>query len=230
MAAGLIVIFAFVRLERRIASRGGMPLIDIHLLRNSAFMRGLAAVFWFFFGNLSFYLVMTLFLQAALHLSPLRTGLLFLPAAFAFVNAPRQSGPRMRRRGAVVLIEGGAIQLAALALLVVSSTAVPSLPQWLLVIPLTIFGYGQGYVMAPLSSAVLASVDPKFAGAAAGMYATTTQSANAAGVAAVGAAYFTASTIAGPASVPLLVSLAVIALAILTFAALLTWMLRAGPA
>jgi hypothetical protein len=55
------------------------------------------------------------------------------------------------------------------------------------------------------------------------MYATTTQSANAAGVAAVGAVYFTVST-AGSASFPLLMSLGIIAVAILASAALLTWM------
>jgi len=38
---------------------------------------------------------------------------------------------------------------------------------------LTIFGYGQGLVMAPLSSAVLSTVKPMSAGAASGIYGTT---------------------------------------------------------
>ena len=38
---------------------------------------------------------------------------------------------------------------------------------------LTIFGYGQGLVMAPLSSAVLSTVKPVSAGAASGIYGTT---------------------------------------------------------
>jgi MFS family permease len=223
MAVGLVVIYGFVRLELRIASRGGMPLIDTRLLQRTSFMRGLTAVFWFFFANLSFYLVATLFLQTVLHISPLRTGLLFLPAAFAFVIAAQHSGARGRRRGTLVLIEGCAIQLVALAAMVACLLVNSAPPQWLLVILLTAFGYGQGYVMAPLSSAVLAGVNPNAAGAAAGMYATTTQSANAAGVAAVGAVYFNAST-AGSASLPLLLSLGIIALAILASAALLTWM------
>jgi hypothetical protein len=53
---------------------------------------------------------------------------------------------------------------------------------------LTIFGYGQGLVMAPLSSAVLSTVKPANAGS--GMDGTTAQIANAAGVAAIGAAFF----------------------------------------
>jgi len=49
--------------------------------------------------------------------------------------------------------------------------------------------YGQGLVMAPLSSAVLATVKPVSAGAGAGMYGTTAQIANAAGVAAIGTVF-----------------------------------------
>jgi MFS family permease len=80
MATGAAVIAGFVRLERRVALRGGMPLIDLALLADAAFMRGLCAVFFFFFANLSFYLVMTLFMQNALHMPPLRAGFYFRTA------------------------------------------------------------------------------------------------------------------------------------------------------
>jgi hypothetical protein len=53
MAAGVTILFAFVKLERAVAGRGGMPLIDLSLLSDAAFMCGLAAVFFFFFANLS---------------------------------------------------------------------------------------------------------------------------------------------------------------------------------
>ena len=59
MAGGVAIVAAFLRLERAVASRGGMPLIDLALLSDAAFMRGLCATFLFFFANLSFYLVMT---------------------------------------------------------------------------------------------------------------------------------------------------------------------------
>ena len=45
MAAGAVIIAAFLRLERAVAHRGGMPLIDLSLLADKAFMRGLAAAF-----------------------------------------------------------------------------------------------------------------------------------------------------------------------------------------
>jgi MFS family permease len=52
MAAGVAVIAGFVWLERKVEASGGMPLIDLHLLADHAFMRGLCAVFAFFFANL----------------------------------------------------------------------------------------------------------------------------------------------------------------------------------
>ena len=92
MAAGVGIIAAFLRLERAVARRGGMPLIDLALLSDKAFMRGLAAVFFFFFANLSFYLVMTMFMQKGLQIPPLQAGLVFLPLALTFVIASRHSG------------------------------------------------------------------------------------------------------------------------------------------
>ncbi|HEY2418716.1 MAG TPA: MFS transporter, partial [Steroidobacteraceae bacterium] len=109
MAAGVAIIAAFLRLERAVARRGGMPLIDLALLSDKAFMRGLYATFFFFCANLSFYLVMTMFMQRALHIPPLQAGLMFVPLALTFVIASRHSGARARHRGTLVLIEGCAL-------------------------------------------------------------------------------------------------------------------------
>jgi hypothetical protein len=96
----------------------------------------------------------------------------------------------------------------------------------LLALVLTIFGYGQGLVMAPLSSTVLSTVKPASAGAGSGMYGTTAQIANAAGVAAIGAVFF-ATESAASARLALLAASALFALSIVACAALLTWMRRA---
>jgi predicted MFS family arabinose efflux permease len=226
MASGVAIMAAFARLERAVARRGGMPLIDLALLSDAAFMRGLAAVFFFFFANLSFYLVMTMFMQRALHIPPLQAGLVFVPLALTFVIASRHSGARARQRGTLVLIEGCAVQIAGLAALLalIEWTDAPS-ASWLALV-LTIFGYGQGLVMAPLSSAVLSTVKPVSAGAGSGMYGTTAQIANAAGVAAIGAVFF-AIEAAGSARQALVAASALFALSIVTCAAFLSWMRRA---
>src|SRR5207237_3642466 len=135
--------------------------IDLALLADAAFMRGLAAAFFFFLANLSFYLVMTVFMQNALYIPPLQAGLVFVPLALTFVVASRHSGARAKHRGTLVLIEGCALQVAGLALLAATVATTGAPPATLLALVLIVFGYGQGLVMAPLSSAVLSSVRPQ---------------------------------------------------------------------
>jgi EmrB/QacA subfamily drug resistance transporter len=226
MAAGVAIVAAFLRLERRVASRGGMPLIDLALLSDAAFMRGLCATFCFFFANLSFYLIMTLFMQRGLHIPPLQAGAVFLPLAFAFVIASRHGAARAGHRGTRVLIEGCVVQVAGLAVLALTvALARPSAP--LLALAVAIFGYGQGLVMAPLSSAVLSTVKPASAGSGAGMYGTTTQIGNAAGVAAIGAVFFAVEAVSS-ARPALYAALALFSLSIVTCVVFLAWVRRAS--
>ena len=227
MVAGVAILAAFLRLERSVAKGGGMPLIDLALLSDAAFMRGLGAAFVFFFANLSFYLVMTMFMQKALHIPPLRAGLVFVPLALAFVVASRHSGARARQRGTLVLIEGCAIQFAGLAVLALTLASVDVPAASLLALVLAIFGYGQGLVMAPLSSAVLSTVKPASAGSGSGMYGTTAQIANAAGVAAIGSVFF-AIEAAYSARLAFFAASALFALSIVACAAFLSWMRRAS--
>ena len=225
MAAGVGIVAAFLRLERAVARRGGMPLIDLSLLTDKAFMRGLAAVFFFFFANLSFYLVMTIYMQKGLQIPPLQAGLVFLPLALTFVIASRHSGVRAKHRGTLVLVEGCAVQIAGLSALVLAIEWIDTPSAMVLALVLTIFGYGQGLVMAPLSSAVLSTVKPVSAGAASGIYGTTAQIANAAGVAAIGAVYFAIESNQS-SRLALLAACALFALSIIACAAFLTWMRR----
>lgn len=238
MAAGVAVIAGFLRFERRLAARGGMPLIDLALLDDRVFMRGLGAVFFFFFANLSFYLVMTLFMQATLRFTPLQSGAAMAPLALTFVVASRHSAVRARHRGTLVLIEGCAVAILGLAVigLTVATVATPS--AGVMMLPLAVFGYGQGLVMAPLSSAVLSTVSKASAGSGSGLYGTTTQIANAAGVAVIGAVFFAlhgagsnhmGSEHAGSDHLALFAALACVALSIGVSAMCLRWMRRAAP-
>jgi EmrB/QacA subfamily drug resistance transporter len=182
MAAGAITLAAFLRLERATERRGGMPLIDLALLKDRVFTAGMCATFCFFLGNLSFYFVLTLYLQNGLGFSAFNAALTVLPLAFAFVAGSRLGGGR--------LIEGCIVQafgLAATALLI-ATIQHPTMPT--LMLPLVVFGYGQGMVLAPLFSTVLTNVRHAHAGSGAGILTTTQQIANGTGVVLVGAVYF----------------------------------------
>src|SRR3954466_15564218 len=210
MAIGAVILLAFPKLEHAVARAGGMPLIDLSLLADAAFLRGLGAAFFFFCANLSFYLVMTLFMQRGLKIPPLAAGMAFIPLALAFVVASRHSGVRARHRGTRVLIEGCALQIAGLAALALVAFSVDAPSALLLALTMIVFGYGQGLVMAPLSGAVLSTVKPVAAGSASGIYGTTAQIGNAAGVAAIGAVFFAVEAVQS-ARAGFLVSLALFA-------------------
>ncbi|UGX93305.1 MFS transporter [Bradyrhizobium barranii subsp. barranii] len=225
MAIGGAILVAFLTLEHAVARAGGMPLIDLTLLSDAAFLRGLGAAFFFFVANLSFYLVMTLFIQRGLKIPPLAAGMAFIPLALAFVVASRHSGARARHRGTKVLIEGCMLQIAGLAALALVTGYIDTPAPILLALVMIIFGYGQGMVMAPLSGAVLSTVKPVAAGSASGMYGTTAQIGNAAGVAAIGAAFFAVEALQS-ARAAFFVSLAAFAALITICAAFLAWMRR----
>jgi predicted MFS family arabinose efflux permease len=188
IAAGIAVLCGFVRLQRAIEQHGGMPLIDLALLEDRVFVAGMSATFCFFLGNLSFYFVLTLYIQNGLGFSPFDAALTVMPLAFAFVAGSRVSGR---------LIEGCLVQgigLAGTALLV-GTVAQPTMA--MLMLPLAVFGYGQGMVLAPLFSAVLTQVRHAHAGSGAGILTTTQQVANGTGVVLVGAVYFSIQGVDG---------------------------------
>lgn len=222
MLGGGAILAGFLKLEQVVA-RAGMPLIDLTLLADAAFLRGLGAAFFFFVANLSFYLVMTLFMQRGLKIAPLAAGLAFVPLALAFVVASRHSAARAKHRGTKVLIEGCALQIAGLAALALVADLIETPTPLMLALVMIILGYGQGLVMAPLSGAVLSTVKPVAAGSASGMYGTTAQIGNAAGVAAIGGVFLVVealqSTRAG-----FLASLALFAVLIMICVAFLSWM------
>jgi EmrB/QacA subfamily drug resistance transporter len=217
MAAGFLMLALMWPLERWVERRGKrMPLIPLALLRDRGFAIGLLVVFFFTFANISFYLMLTLYMQLGLKFSPLQSGTVVLPLAIAFAVTSRIAGPRAQRRGITALIEGCGVQIAGLAILGAAIALAP-LPLALL---LVIFGAGQAMVMAPLYALVLTKVPAAHAGSGGGVVSTLSQVGNASGVAVMGALYY-AIQAAHPAYHALLACLAVLAVAIAVAAGLL---------
>jgi predicted MFS family arabinose efflux permease len=153
--------------------------------------------------------------------------MVFIPLTLTFVVASRTAGARAKHRGSLVLIEGCAIQIVGLAALALAIAIVKAPGALLIALVLAIIGFGQGLVMALLSSVVLSSVKPAAAGAGSGLYGTTAQIANAAGVAAIGAVYFAIEAQAS-SRIAMFAALAMFALSIMACVALLSWMRRAS--
>jgi EmrB/QacA subfamily drug resistance transporter len=224
MAAGAALLAVFPRLEQLIARRGGTPLIEPALLADRAFVRGLIATLCFFLGNISFYFLVTLFMQTAMGLSALDAGFVMVPLTLAFVIAARRAG-RAQANGISALIKACAVQASGLASLGVIAEVVDTPSMFDLIVPLTLFGYGQGFVMAQLFSTVLRTVAHSRAGSASGVLATTQQIANATGVAVIGAVYFGAQA-AHSQHVALIAALITLIVALALCVAALEWLRR----
>jgi MFS family permease len=135
VVCGALLIHVFPQFERRIERRGRAPLIDCSLLLDHRFGLGLAGAFFFFLGNLSFYLVMTLFLQSTLGYSAWEAGLTVLPLASAFVVASRRGSKGPATSPAGVFDQGCVCQIVGLGGLGLLTMAIDRPAAWLLALP-----------------------------------------------------------------------------------------------
>jgi EmrB/QacA subfamily drug resistance transporter len=214
MVVGLILLACMWPLERWVEYRNGLPLIHLALLCDRSFVTGLLAVFFLTFANISFYLVMTLYMQLGLGFSPLQSGTAVLPLAIAFAIVSRVAGPRAQRRGTIALVQGCAIQILGLTILAFTVAGGFPLGMAALALLLVIFGIGQAMVMAPLYGLVLTKVPPTHAGSGGGVMMTVQQIGNGIGVAVVGTLYYAVQA-ANSAHTALVAALVILAIAIL---------------
>ncbi|MEV4110352.1 MFS transporter [Nonomuraea sp. NPDC049695] len=192
LGASVPCLAAFVLLERRIAARGGDPLVRISLFRARSFSVGIVLVLVLYTVISSYYLVLSVSLQDGLGLSALNAGLVYTPAAVAFFLFSLLAGRLVPVHGRRVL-EAGAIVLvlgyAATAALLIGG--VPYSPAT--VIPtLVLQSVGGGLLITPSLNAVLSRIDPQDAGIASGVLSTAQQVGGALGVAVIGAVFFDA--------------------------------------
>ncbi|RQO46232.1 MFS transporter [Variovorax sp. KBW07] len=193
LAAALPLLAAFAFQQRRLAARGGAPLVAPALLANSRFVMGLLTVLAFYVGNASLYFVVALYLQQGLALGPLTSGIVFTSLAVGFL-ATSMAGARLARRfggkppialGALVLAAGHALQFVNVA----GWAGHTHVVAWMVPL-LLVQGAGLGMVMAPLVSTVLAGLPPQHAGVASGVLSMVQQGSNALGVALIGILFY----------------------------------------
>lgn len=181
-AATVLAAAVFAALERRSAA----PVLNRALLRSAGVRAGLAAgaaVNFALNGNL---FVLPLLLQTSRHLSPVATGLAFLPLTLPFVLNPPVTGQIVARFGPRLPI------LAGLTLLTAGSAALGA-AAWAvtgygwLAFGLLITGLGVSLVLPALVSAIISAAPEGSAGAAGGLLNTVRQTGATLGIAAMGA-------------------------------------------
>jgi predicted MFS family arabinose efflux permease len=176
----LVLFFASQAVERT-------TMIDLSLFRRPAFVGAQTTAFAISSSMFAMFLYLTLYLQDILGLSPLQTGLRFLPlSVISFFAAPlagRLIGPVPIR----VLLSFG-LALNALAMWLMSRITVHS--HWTaLLAGFLVGGVGIGFVNAPLAATAVSTVRRERAGMASGLNNTFRQIGIATGIAGLGAIF-----------------------------------------
>lgn len=186
----LLAVFALHQ-HRATGVATATPLVDTRLFRGRAFSAGLLAQLAFWLGQGSFFLVLALHLQFGRGLDALGAGLVFTAIGLGYLitsNTTHHVTARLGDRRTIAL--GGLLMALGLGLLALTTYGGTGGSAWWLAPGLFVDGLGMGLVIAPVTSVVLAGVEPRLAGSAAGVVSTVQQVGGALGIALIGLVYY----------------------------------------
>ncbi|MFJ2392868.1 MFS transporter [Streptomyces sp. NPDC087843] len=192
MAGSLVVFAALVAYERRKAARDGSPLVELSLFKVKSFAAGIAVQTVFGVGLGIFFLVWTLYMQVGLGWTPLRAGLTGVPFSIAVSAAAGMSVQLLVPRFGRKVLQAGALIMGVGVLLYIweSDRYGMSIASWQMALPLVVMGAGMGFIVAPLTDAVLSEVPREHSGSASGLINTVQQMGNALGLGLVSVLFF----------------------------------------
>jgi EmrB/QacA subfamily drug resistance transporter len=168
-----------------IESRAKEPMLPLGLFRNREFTGAQVAAFAISASFFAIFLYMTLYLQQILGLSPIKAGLVYLPATVLIFFVSAASASLLEKVSAGVLIVTGLALVAVGLALGVLATATSS---WVMLLPaLMVGGIGTGLFNPAVSAVALGSAPQEQSGLAAGVNDTFRQAGIAVGVALFGA-------------------------------------------
>ncbi|WP_345646104.1 MFS transporter [Streptomyces siamensis] len=192
MAGALVVFAVLVAYEKRKTARDGSPLVELSLFKVKSFAAGIAVQTVFGVGLGVFFLVWTLYMQVGLGWSPLRAGLTGVPFSIAVSAAAGMSVQLLVPRFGRKVLQAGALAMALGVLLYIweSDRYGMSIASWQMALPLVVMGAGMGFIVAPLTDAVLSEVPREHSGSASGLINTVQQMGNALGLGLVSVLFF----------------------------------------
>ncbi|MGB2572582.1 MFS transporter [Micromonospora citrea] len=187
---GVAVLLGFALWERRYARRA-TPLFDLRLFGLRSYTLGTLIALVYFGGFTAIFFIFTLYLQNGLGYSALVAGLAITPFALGSALASALGGRIVDRIGRPLVGVGLVVVVAGLGATVIVLRGSPTAGVPLLTaVPLLLAGLGSGLVITPNQTLTLSQVPVPQAGSAAGMLQTGQRIGSAAGIAAVGALFF----------------------------------------
>ncbi|NIL16695.1 MFS transporter [Pseudomonas sp. AN3A02] len=196
--------------EARLDRSGGVPLIVPAALTAPGLGRALIIAL-LFYSIAVFFLLFSVYLQQALHVSALSAGLVFLPFGAGLLVGPLLTPWGRRMLGAYINPLGMALEsigLLGLVWLIVATPVGVQLAPVILGAILFVIGLGQGLTMPTLMRMVTGRVAPAYSGMIAGIVSSTLQVSTALSVAVIGGVFY---TILGPRTDPAAITQAFIA-------------------
>ncbi len=184
LLAGAVVLLALFVVSQFVQKN---PMLDLTLFRKPTFGGAGLVAFGISASMFAMFLYLTLYLQTILNLSPLQTGLRFLPITLLSFVVAAVSGNLSARVPVRLLLSLG-LALVAVGMLLMRGLSADS--QWTALLAGFIFaGAGVGLVNPPLASTAIGVVPPQRSGMASGINATFRQVGLATGIAALGAIF-----------------------------------------
>ena len=162
-------------------------MFDLSLFRKPAFSGAAVVAFTVAASMFAMFLFLTIYLQTILGLSPLQTGLRFLPITLVMFVVAGLSG-RLVGRVPARLPLGAGLALVGAGLLLMRGVSGTS--HWTALLPgFLVAGFGIGLVNPALASTAIAVAPPRRSGMASGINSTFRQVGLATGIAALGAIF-----------------------------------------
>ena len=171
LALSAVLLSAFIAIERRAAH----PLLPLHIIWNRARGGAYASIVLAGSGVFAVFLFLTYFMQDNLHLSPLTTGLAFMPMTALIVLSSTTAQTRLLPRlGAKPLIVTG-MTLGLVAMLLLTRLTPQSTYAGGVLPSLMVLGLGMGMIFAPAFGTATLGVGRHEAGVASAMVNTSQQ-------------------------------------------------------
>ncbi len=179
LAGGAVLLAAFVLCEGRVEQ----PMLPLRLFRRRDFSAAQIAAFAISASFFALFLYTTLYLQEVLHLSPIETGLVYLPGTILLFVASGVS-PQLGVRPGTLVVAGLALVACGLALMTLAGAH----SSWTALLPgELVVCFGTGLFNPALAAVAMGSAPERQSGLAAGANDAFRQGGIAVGVAAFGA-------------------------------------------
>ena len=181
LCGGAVLLALFILWERRAAH----PLIELGLLGNGTFTGGILVFFMFQFNKVAVFVFVALYLQDALHLSPIDAGLVVMIAVVPTLVTSLVSGRAADRFGSRRPLFIGLLLSGAALVLIAAATTADSVA--LIVAPLVVWGAMLPFIAVSARRALMNAVPRAQQGQASGVNSTVQMLGGTVGMALCGA-------------------------------------------